>query len=80
MESIQTNALNSKYINARHSTDLIEKLCGLSNKYFRTHVKNIHSVNDWSKTDNQSLFYNIELIDDAIEHGRQITFDYNKSF
>lgn len=70
--------LNSKYINARHSTDLIEKLCGLSNKYFRTHVKNIHSVNDWSKTDNQALFYNIELIDDAIEHNRQITFDYNK--
>ena len=70
--------LNSKYINAKHSTDLIEKLCGLSNKYFRTHVKNIHSVNDWSKTDNQALFYNIELIDDAIEHGKQITFDYNK--
>ena len=50
----------------------------LSNKYFRSHVKNIYSVNDWSKTDNQALFYNIELIDDAIEHGKQIKFDYNK--
>ena len=70
--------LNSKYITAKHSKDLIEKLCGLSNKYFRAHVKNIHSVNDWSKTENQALFYNIELIDDAIERGRQIKFDYNK--
>lgn len=70
--------LNSKYITAKHSKDLIEKLCGLSNKYFRAYVKNIHSVNDWSKTDNQALFYNIELIDDAIERGRQIKFDYNK--
>ena len=50
----------------------------MSNKYFRSHVKNIYSVNDWSKTDNQALFYNIELIDDAIEHGKQIKFDYNK--
>lgn len=70
--------LSSKYITAKHSKSLIEKLCRLSNKYFKTHVKNIYSVNDWSKTDNQALFYNIELIDDAIEHGKQIRFDYNK--
>ena len=70
--------LSSKYITARHSKDLIEKLCALSNKYFRSHVKNVYSVNDWNKTDNQSLFFNIELIDDAIEQGKQIEFDYNK--
>ena len=70
--------LSSKYITAKHSKDLIEKLCGLSNKHFRAHVKNIYSVNEWSKTDNQALFYNIELIDEAIEKGCQIEFDYNK--
>lgn len=70
--------LSSKYITAKHSKDLIEKLCGMSNKYFRSHVKNIYSVNDWTKTDNQALFYNIELIDDAIIRGVQIKFDYNK--
>lgn len=70
--------LSSKYITAKHSKDLIEKLCAMSNKYFRSHVKNIYSVNDWSKTDNQALFYNIELIDDAIERRLQIRFDYNK--
>ena len=70
--------LSSKYITAKHSKDLIEKLCAMSNQYFRSHVKNIYSVNDWSKTDNQALFYNIELIDDAIERRLQIRFDYNK--
>jgi len=70
--------LSSQYITAKHSKDLIDKLCAQSNQYFRSHVKHIHSVGDWSKTDNQALFYNIELIDDAIEHGKQITFDYNK--
>ena len=70
--------LSSKHITAKHSKDLIERLCGLSNKYFKSHIKNIYSVNDWSKTDNQALFYNIELIDTAIETGKQLSYDYNK--
>ncbi len=70
--------LSSKHITAKHSKDLIDRLCGLSNKYFRSSVKHIHSVNDWSKTDNQALFYNIELIDTAIEKKKQIHYDYNK--
>lgn len=70
--------LSSKHITAKHSKDLIEKLCNMSNQYFRSHVKHVFSVNDWSKTDNQAMFYNIELVDDAIERGRQVEFDYNK--
>lgn len=70
--------LSSKHITAKHSKDLIDRICGLSNKYFRSSVKHIHSVNDWSKTDNQALFYNIELIGLAIEEGLQIHYDYNK--
>ena len=70
--------LSSKYITAKHSKDIIDRLCGLSNKYFRSNVKHIHSVNDWYKTDNQALFYNIELIDSAIEEGKQVHYDYNK--
>lgn len=70
--------LASKYITANHSKDLIQKLCEQSSRYFRSHVKNIYSVHDWSKTDNQALFYNIELIDDAIERGVQLKFQFNK--
>ena len=70
--------LSSRYITARHSKDLIDRLCGMSNKYFKSSVKHIYSVNDWSKTDNQALFLNIELISTAIEEGKQIHYDYNK--
>ena len=70
--------LASRYITAKHSKELIERLCSLSNKYFRSHVKNIWSVNEWSKTDNQALFYNIEIVDAAIEKKKQIAFCYNK--
>ena len=70
--------LASKHITAKHSKELIEKLCSLSNKYFRRHVKNVYSVNDWGKTDNQSLFYSIEVIDEAIDNGKMVQYDYNK--
>ena len=70
--------LQSKYITAKHSKDLIEKLCALSNKYFRSHVKNVYSVNDWGKTENQALFYNIDVVDEAIATGKQVQYDYNK--
>ena len=59
------SVLQSKHITARQSKDLIEKLCGLSNKYFRSHVKYVYSVNEWDKTENQALFYNIELVDEV---------------
>lgn len=70
--------LSSKYISANQSEKLIKKLCQLSNKRFRSHVKNIYSVNEWSKTNNQQLFTNIDLIDEAIEQGVQLKFQYNK--
>ena len=70
--------LCSQHINPKHSSDLIEKLCSLSNKYFRSHVKNIRTVGDWNKTENQALFYNIEMVDTAIEEGKQLQYDYNK--
>ncbi len=70
--------LSSKHITAKHSKDLIAKLCAQSNIYFKDHLKHVYSVNDWSKTDNQQVFLNIELIDEAISSKKQIVFDYNK--
>ena len=70
--------LSSKYVPEGYSKDLINKLCGLTSKYFRSHIKYIYAVGDWDKTDNQQVFLNIELIDEAIEQGKQIRFEYHK--
>ena len=70
--------LSSRHITAKHTKDLIERLCSLSNRYFRSHVRNIYSVDEWSKTDNPALFYNIEMVDMAIEQNRQLHYEYNK--
>lgn len=69
--------LASKHISEKYTKDLIEKLCSLSNKYFKSNVKHVYSIKDWDKTENKALFYNIDVIDEAIEQGRQIIFDYN---
>ena len=70
--------LCSKHITAAHSRQLIEKLSKLSNVYFKKHIKNVYSVAERNKSKNSELFLNIELADEAIENGRQITFTYNK--
>lgn len=70
--------LSSKHITAKYSKELIDKLCSLSSKYFRSHVKHIHTIGDWNKTENPALFYNIEIVDEAIEQKKQIRFEYNK--
>ncbi|MCR5660879.1 MAG: WYL domain-containing protein [bacterium] len=70
--------LSSKHITAEHSRSLVERLCTLTNKYFRSNINYIFSANDWNKTDNKELFKNIETVDTAIELDLQITFDYNK--
>lgn len=72
------SVLCNQNITAKHSSELIEKLCKLSNKYFRSHVKNVHTVKDWIKSDNAALFFNIEIIDKAINEGKQVQYDYNK--
>ena len=70
--------LSSKHISALDSKSLIERLCGLSNVHFKSHVKNVYSVNDWGKTDNRALFLNIELADEAIEKRVVVGYEYNK--
>lgn len=70
--------LCSRYINKKHSEDLIEKIVALGGKNFKSHVKHIYSVGKWSKSDNIEFFYNIEIADEAIEKAKQITFHYNK--
>ena len=72
------SVLCNQNITVKHSADLIEKLCKLSNKYFRSHVKNVYAVKDWNKSDNSALFFNIEMIDMAINEGKQVQYDYNK--
>lgn len=72
------SVLGSRHIGAQYSKQLIAKLAALGGKNFEGHAKHVYSVNDWGKTASKELFLNIELIDEAIEKAKKISFDYLK--
>ncbi len=70
--------ISGRYISEKYSKDLIDKLCGLSNCYFKPHGKYVQSLSEWKKTGNRQLFLNIDLIEEAIEKNLKITFEYRR--
>lgn len=67
--------LFSKHIPYNQCRDLIEKLEGLSSKYFEAKVKHIARMPD-DKANNKQIFLNIELLDEAISLSRKVSFHY----
>lgn len=67
--------LFSKHVPYSQCKELVEKLEGLSNVYFRSRVKHIVRMPE-DKTDNKQLFLNIELLDEAISRKRKVSFRY----
>ena len=69
--------LFSKHIPYSQCKELVEKLEGLSNRYFKSRVRFIRTLPE-TKPKNAQLFYTIEIIDAAIAAGKQIAFIYNE--
>lgn len=69
--------LFSKHIPYSQCKELIEKLEGLSNCYFKSSVKHIQTMPD-DAPQNKQLFYTIDVLNQAITEGRQVAFYYNE--
>lgn len=69
--------LFSKHIPYHQCKQLIEKLEGLSNEYFKAKVKHIRTLPERMPS-NKQLFLTIDVLDEAISKGRQVCFAYNK--
>ena len=67
--------LFSKHIPYSQCKELVEKLEGLSNKYFQAHVRHIHTMPE-TLPQNPQLFLAIETLDEAITKGRKVSFTY----
>lgn len=67
--------LFSKNIPGKQRTELIQKLEDLSSEFFSARVKHIATV-PVSGNKNKELFYNIDIIDEAISQGKQLEFNY----
>ena len=69
--------LFSKHIPYSQCKALIEKLEGLSNKYFKAKVKHISNLPE-NQPGNKQLFWVIEVLDEAISSGKQVSFLYDE--
>ena len=67
--------LFSRHLPHRQCRELVEKLEGLSSRYFRSRVRHITRM-PGEQEDNQQLFLNIELLDEAIEKRQKAAFRY----
>lgn len=67
--------LFSRNIPTHQCREMIGKLEGLSSQYFHAKVRHVCNLPD-DRPANPALFYTVEVLDEAIEQGLQVTFHY----
>ena len=67
--------LFSHHISSAQKTDMTEKLENLSSRYFNNKLKGIAS-SETAFTPNKQLFYSIDILNEAIEFGKQVEFEF----
>lgn len=72
------SVIYSRFVPKKQTEDLVDKLAKLSNKKFYTDIKHIHMAPDWRKQESPAIFLNIEIISEAMEKEKKISFAYKK--
>lgn len=67
---------SSKSINSKQSRELAKKLSEFLSVYQRKQYKYVYKADELNRTDSKELFYNVDIINEAIENNKQIEFDY----
>ena len=67
---------SSRYLTEKKSRELIEKLCKECNVYDAGLIKRNVLVSDRVKSMNETIYYSVDTIQEAISQNRQITFRY----
>lgn len=67
---------SSRYLTEKKSRELIEKLCTQCNQYDARLMRRSVVVSGRVKSMNETIYYSVDAIQEAIAAGRQITFRY----
>lgn len=65
----------SKHIPFAQREELIQKLEGLASVHFHSRMHHIRNIAP-KEAERSQLFYTIEVLDEAISHGKQVEFEY----
>lgn len=71
---------SSKSVDSKHSKELANKLSQFLSKHKRKQYNYIYKSDEITRTNNKELFYNIDIINEAIEKKKQIKFNYNRFY
>ena len=72
VDSISSN----KFITKKKTKELLDKLCSLHNGYVGYNLNKQIFIDDRSKSCNEEILYSIDNIDEAINRGKKISFNY----
>ena len=72
VDSVQS----AKFLSARKSRELIKKIESLGSKYDAKHLQRQVWISDRIKTMNESIYYNVDTLHEAINADRQVRFRY----
>ena len=64
------------FISEKQTSHLLKKIQSLVSIHERKTIKNLTVIRADQKTQNKQVFYNIEMLDEAIEKKLKVTFDY----
>ena len=69
---------SSKSLNGKQAQNLAKKLFGCLSKFDRKDYKFIFKADDIIRTNNKLIFYTIDVLNEAIESGKKVKFNYNR--
>ncbi len=69
---------SSKSIPPQEAKELIKKIINNCSSFEKRKYKHIYKVDEISRMRNTQLFKNIEILNDAIEKGKKVSFQYNE--
>ena len=68
---------SSKSISGKQAQDIAQKISNLLSTHQRKKYSYIYKADEVVRTNNKQLFYNIDIINEAIEKNKQVVFNYN---
>ncbi len=71
---------SSKSIDSEHSRKLSQKLSSFLSLNDRKRYKYIYKSDQIVRTNQKQLFYTIDILNEAIENGKQVEFNYNRFY
>lgn len=69
---------SSKFITEKKSFELIKKIEGLASVYEARELQNQVVISNRVKTSNETIYYSVDRLHDAINKNRAVTFYYNQ--